>query len=222
MMARLALSYRRPELCSTLCCQSLATDPGNNTGTGPGGEANVFPTYRGRPDFERTSGISSRDWTDGWQRRLSVRRSAYIAGYTPGSTLDPAPVPFLNAISNPGTAAYTRNVLLIPIAPTNATDLPVGTTVTLTVGLLSGVYTYNGTQFALTAGIPIQVPGLLAAAIVPYTTTVNLPAGTPLSTDTDIGYPVTIQATVDSNGDGVVNPGETLQPHDRQGFIQAS
>ncbi|MEH2435285.1 MAG: hypothetical protein V7K25_13700 [Nostoc sp.] len=179
----------------------------NNTGQGPGGEVNTFTItaqtsiLNGPHLFPNAVGATdnNNDFSN---------QSAIVPLYLPpGSTIDPAPVSFLNTILNPNPTLLS-SVLLVPVTPTNASDLPSGTTVTLTSGVSIATYTYNGTVFTLTSGLGISLPTLNNLP-VDYIVTVDLPAGTPLSTDTGKPFPVTIRAFVDSNNDGAFNSGES-------------
>ncbi|NJN39369.1 MAG: hypothetical protein HC790_12755, partial [Acaryochloridaceae cyanobacterium CSU_3_4] len=112
---------------------------------------------------------------------------------------DPAAVTFTNTVSNPGTA-FLANVVVVPVIPSRAntidpgsygadTDIPVDTTVTISYGGASAVYTYTFTpavgavpafySWVLTSGAPIVLDTqLLPGETQQYTVTVNLPAGT--------------------------------------------
>ncbi|ELS33686.1 MULTISPECIES: beta strand repeat-containing protein [Pseudanabaena] len=158
-----------------------------------------------------------------------TNQSALIPPNTaPGTTIDPAPVSFTNTVQNSGTTA--GNISLIPTKPATTTDLPNGTVVTVSYQGISASYTYNSTTgiFTFTSGVgtvggnpigatnPVQIP----AAAVPangagsanYGVSVDLPSGTPLSTDGSAqgagittvqrGFPVPITAFVDANGSG--------------------
>jgi hypothetical protein len=202
---------------------ATGTDPGNNnSGTAsPDGEANVFVVNapvasalqngpENAPDAIGPTNVND-DFTN---------KSSNVPPNTPpGSTTDPAPVGFTNTVKNSGTDAGL--LTLAPKAPANPADLPNGTTVTVTYGADSVSYTYNAGVFAITAsttgGQPIKVPNFDPNKVVNYGVEVNLPAGTPLSTDAlptdpEKGYPVTIEAaidnyTTDANNDGIKDGG---------------
>ena len=184
-----------------------ADSSNNNTGQGPGGEVNTFTmtaqtSILNGPHLHANA-VGATDNNNDFSNQ-----SAIVPLYLPpGSTLDPAPVSFFNTILNPDPTLLS-NVLLVPVTPTNTSDLPSGTTVTLISGVSVATYTYNGTGFTLTSGLGISLPTLNNLP-VDYTVTVNLPAGTPLSTDTGKPFPVTIRAFVDSNNDGAFNSGES-------------
>ncbi|MBE9028861.1 hypothetical protein IQ266_03680 [filamentous cyanobacterium LEGE 11480] len=201
---------------------ATGTDPGNNNnGTGPDGEANVFvisePTAsavqngpENAPDAVGPTSVDD-DFTN--------KSSLVPPDTAPGSTLDPAPVAFTNTVKNAGTDA--GELKLEPKAPADPTDLPDGTTVTVTYGADSVSYEYNGGNFAIvsstTGGTPITIPNFDPNDTINYGVEVNLPADTPLSTDAadtepEKGFPVPIVAsidnyTTDANNDGVKDGG---------------
>jgi hypothetical protein len=119
-------------------------------------------------------------------------------------------VTFTNTISSP---TPQTNVLLVPSDLTGTDTVPTNTTVTITYNGSSATYTYNGTDFVIDAGnTPVTIPTLTPGTPVSYTVEVNLPSGTPLSTDTGTprgdfpSYPVPIYAFVDANSDGSPQP----------------
>lgn len=198
-------------------------DPSNNNtgdqndpnGPSPGGEANIYVIQQPLPANLSNGPEAAPEATgpDGTDETDFTNQSALVPpGTVPGATLDPSPVGFTNTVKNTGTTAGTLS--LVPQAPTNPTDLPAGTTVTLTTGADSATYSWNGTSFTLNPGnTPIQVTNVQPGAIVNYGTEVNLPPGTRLSTDgvgadpkdpsaAPIGgFPVSILAGIDTNGD---------------------
>ena len=184
-----------------------ADSSNNNTGQGPGGEVNIFTmtaqtSILNGPHLHPDA-VGATDNNNDFSNQ-----SAIVPLYLPpGSTIDPSAVSFFNTILNPNPTLLS-NVLLVPVTPTNNNDLPSGTTVTLISGASVATYTYNGTVFTLTSGLGIVLPTLNNLP-VDYTVTVDLPGGTPLSTDTGKAFPVTIRAFVDSNNDGAFNSGES-------------
>jgi hypothetical protein len=203
---------------------ATGNDPGNNNGgTGPGGEANVFVVDspvaaslqngpEGTPDAIGPTSVND-DFTN---------KSALIPpNIAPGSTVDPAPVAFTNTIKNNGTDAGV--LTLAPKEPTNRADLPANTTVTITYGADSVSYKYDpGTGFTITSSTvgtnkPITIANFDPNEVVNYGVEVNLPAGTPLSTDApasdpEKGFPVPIVGAIDNyatdtNGDGIKDAG---------------
>ncbi|WP_341526059.1 hypothetical protein WKK05_26330 [Nostoc sp. UHCC 0302] len=182
----------------------------NNTGDGSvGGEANTFTVQtsvasavlngpQNKADATGPSGTTNDDFTN--------KSSLVPANIPPGSTLDPQSVGFTNTITNNGTS--TSDITIVPTAPATATDLPIGTKVTVSYNSQSAVYTYNisnnvGT-FGIPTGTPIKVSGVAAGASINYGLEVDLPVATPLSTDIGRGFPVPITAFIDTNNDGVV------------------
>lgn len=127
----------------------------------------------------------------------------------PGSTIDPSPVGFTNTVKNNGTTANFISLLPTPPAPG---DLPTNTTVTITYDSQSKTYTWNGTQFTI-GGQPITnkadyittTSKISAGESINYGVEVNLPGGTPLSTDIQKGFPVPITAFIDDATPGLGN-----------------
>ena len=177
-------------------------DSGNNAGVGAGGEDMTFTIATNSTILNGPSGhpdaVGPTDNNDDF-----VNASAPIPANTPpGATLDPAAVSFVNTVSNPGNTPIS-NILILPIPPATSSDLPTNTRVTLTYNGTTALYVWNGTAFVFTSGNAIQIPSLAAGVAVNYTVTIDLPAGTPLSTDIGRGFPVPIRAFVDANGNGV-------------------
>lgn len=188
----------------------------DNTGTGPGGEANVFTLFapeaiengpNGRPDA-----VGPTDTNDDF-----TNQSTPIAANTvPGSTIDPAPVTFTNTLRNPSSTATLTNVLLVPDDLSATSTVREDTIVTLTYSGQTAEYRYNGTDFVLQSGSVITIPTLAPGQSVDYTVQVNLPPGTPLSTDLNNNgnppsFPVPIYAFVDLNGNNRPDPTDTTQ-----------
>ncbi|MHC5726141.1 MAG: beta strand repeat-containing protein, partial [Nostoc sp.] len=150
---------------------------------------------------------------------------------SPGSKVDPAAVSFTNTVQNTGTSV--ANISLVPTPPTTPGDLPTGTVVTVSYQGLSAAYTYNGTIFQFVAGSgagtvtvggvatpisgtnPVRIDAVAAnGGKANYGVSVDLPAGTPLSTDTtaqgaaittiERGFPTSVTAFIDST----TNPGD--------------
>jgi hypothetical protein len=203
---------------------ATGNDPGNNNGgTGPNGEANVFVVDspvasslqngpEGAPEAIGPSSVND-DFTN--------KSALILPDIAPSSTVNPAPVAFTNTLKNNGTDAGV--LTLAPKAPTNPADLPANTTVTITYGADSVSYVYNlATGFTITSSTvglnqPITIVNFDPNEVINYGVEVNLPAGTPLSTDAlasdpEKGFPVTIVAaidnyTTDSNNDGIKDAG---------------
>ena len=179
----------------------------NNTGTGSAGEDNIYAlttplsVQNGPTGQPAATGPTSSD--DDFTNRSAI----CPAGLVPGATFDPAPVTFVNSVANPG-GLLISSLLLVPVPPATPANLPTGTVVNITYLTSTATYIYNGTSFALTSGVAIDIVNLAALATVPYTVTVDLPAGTPLSTDIGRGFPVAIRAFVDANNNGIYDTGE--------------
>ncbi|MDZ8136488.1 MAG: hypothetical protein RM049_14450 [Nostoc sp. DedQUE04] len=199
---------------NTPASPETGTDAGNNnTGTGTGGEANVFTVQapvasallngpQNAPDATGPSGLTNDDFTN--------KSSLVPAGTAPGSTLDPQSVGFTNTVKNSGTDSGVLKIE--PTPPAIPGDLPNNTKVTITYGSQSAVYTYNNGAFALTTGTAITIPNVAPGASINYGVEVDLPPGTQLSTDISKGFPVPITAsidnyTTDTNGDGIKDTG---------------
>ncbi len=180
----------------------------DNTGKGPGGEDNVITIalegsiLNGPKDVPGAVGPSdnNNDFTN--------RSTPVDPNTPPGGTIDPAAVNFVNSVNNPSGTATLSNVLIVPdtaafTAATGETLPPDKTTVTLTYGGSTAIYTFDAAlgNFVFTSGNPITVPALAPGQTINYTVSVDLPAGTPLSTDTLKGFSIPIYAFVDKDGD---------------------
>ncbi|MBD2346083.1 beta strand repeat-containing protein [Anabaena subtropica] len=198
----------------------------DNTGVGDGGEANIFTIETpvasavingpvNAPNAIGPSGGTNDDFTN--------KSSLVPAGTAPLSTLNPQPVGFTNTIRN--TGSDPSNYSLVPIPPAsnspagNNADLPVGTLVTITYGSESRSYYWTGSEFlfdldrnpdttndqsAIDATTKyITIPNVPAGTNVNYGVEIDLPNGTPLSTDIDRGFPVPITAFVDDATPGL-------------------
>ncbi|MBD2038904.1 hypothetical protein H6F76_28545 [Leptolyngbya sp. FACHB-321] len=178
----------------------------NNTGTGPGGEATVFTVAAAGTILNGPNGQPAAVGPTNNNDDFTNRSSAIPANTAPGSTIDPNAVTFLNTINNPTTGTLS-NILLVPDAANftpGAGEVlpPINTTVTLSYGGQTAVYTYNGTNFIFTSGSTIVIPTLTAGTSVNYSVVVDLPANTALSTTTGNGFSVPIYAFQDVNGNG--------------------
>lgn len=190
---------------------SQGVDTNNdNTGTGPGGEDNQLTITTTTPVAGVLNGplnAAGATGPDGTTNTDFTNKSSLIpAGTNPGSTIDPAPVPFSNTVQN--TSGATNPVTLAPTVPANRLDLPTGTKVTITYNSVSAVYTYaqagSGSFTIAPGGTLISIPNVATGATVNYGVEVDLPASTKLSTDTlpdytgdtEWGYPVPITATI--------------------------
>ncbi|MEH2325196.1 MAG: hypothetical protein V7K32_16875 [Nostoc sp.] len=189
------------------------TDTGNNNqGTNSiTGDVNVYTVSvaqsnsilngpNSAPDATGPSGLTNDDFTN---------KSSFVAPNTaPGSTVDPQSVGFTNTIKNNGTSP--NDITIVPTPPASKTDLPNNTKVTVTYNSVSAVYNYDSATgaFTLTSGTAVKVLAVAPGASVNYGVEVDLPAGTKLSTDTGKGFPLSVAALIDTNGNGVVDTGE--------------
>lgn len=169
--------------------QTDGQDTGNNnTGTGPGGEANVVVIVapgegvlngpQGTPNAVGPENIDN-DFT---HAAVPVSDS-------------PPPVSFTNTVQN----TTGQPILLLPTPPNE--PLPAGTRVTISYGGRSVTYIYDPVTGFTSSDPPISIPGSEVTA--DYQVTIQLPATEPLKV-----YPVPIAAFVDTDGDGKPSPGE--------------
>lgn len=133
----------------------------NNTGTGPGGEDNVYTVAAAGTILNGPNGQPAAVGPTNNNDDFTNKSSLIPANTAPGSTIDPNAVTFLNTINNPTTGSLS-NILLVPdsanFTPGTGEVLPPnGTTVTLTYGAQTAVYTYNGTNFIFTSGSAITI-----------------------------------------------------------------
>lgn len=186
----------------------------DNTGTGTGGEVNSFTlvltSILNGPNLhpEAAGSIDNND-------DFSNASVLVPANNAPGSTIDPAPVTFLNTVSIP-TSTLLNDISLVPVPPANPSDLPEGTKVYLTYLTTTAAYTYTNGRFTLNSALAIKLPTLGLGVPIDYQVVVDLPVGTALSADTEKGFPVPIRAFIDSTGgllgiggNGVFDSGET-------------
>jgi hypothetical protein len=179
------------------------TDPNNNnTGSGPGGEANIVtvapPAVVGaigivngpenKPAAFGPSGLTNDDFTN-----KSVTIDTTQAGWTGGvpNPVDPQSTGFTNSVSQVTGATRPQFVALLPTSPVNKTDLPDGTIVKIVANGVSVAYTYaqsTGNFTPVVAGtLPINLT-VPTTGSVNYGVEIDLPAGTAQMT----GFPVSI------------------------------
>lgn len=199
----------------------------NNTGTGPGGENNVFTLTTPSGLLSGPSGQPGAVGTTSNNDDFTNKSTLIPANTAPGTTIDPAAVSFTHTVQNTNTTP--TNVSLLPLAPANPLDLRTGTLVTISSGGLSATYLYNGTTFAFQTGTgtvngqpisatnPVRIENLAGGASANYGVAIDLPSGTPLSTDlptqytgdVEYGYPVRITSFVDTDTDGINDTNES-------------
>ena len=171
------------------------TDPLNtNTGTGAGGEDNIFTInppgiiLNGPPGQPGAIGPDGTAQTD-FVNKSATDVPAGPAG-APGSTYDPAPITFTNTVANPASNTnQLDNVTLEPISATlaaaatgspitsfdltnlpNHAALPNGTVVRIAFGGRTALYTLTAGTFGLTSSGPNAAgtgDGTAAPIIIP-------------------------------------------------------
>jgi hypothetical protein len=179
----------------------------NNTGTGDGGEPNVFAIVppgaigilngpSGHADA--TGPIGNNDDFTNVSAPIPATTWTLVNGSYVASPIDPGSVPFSNTLQTPaGTLAGSVN--LVPTTPADPTSLPTGTKVTITQGSVSKTYVYNGTAFVdnapgATTATPLVVLNVVGGTPVNYGVEIDLPTGTAQLK----GYGVPITATTAS------------------------
>jgi len=201
----------------------------NNTGTGPGGEVNIFvitpPGGILNGPFNTPSAVGPNNNNDDFTNQSTP----VPPGLNPLDTFNPAPITFNNTFQNPATNTTNLDtVRLLPLPPSNSSipsgsqqpngDIPNGTRVTITLGTQVAVYDYSGGVYTFNAGLSSGLPsgsttilinGLTPGTSLNYTVTVDLPAGTQLSSDRFIangqaraGFNIPIVAFVDNDNNG--------------------
>lgn len=188
----------------------------NNTGTGPGGEDNTFVIAAPGTILSGPNGQPAAVGPTNNNDDFTNRSAPIAAGTAPNSTINPDAVTFTNTINNPSTTDTLTNILIVPdttgfTAGAGQALPPNGTTVSLTLGNQTAVYTFNGTNFVFTSGSSIVVPSIAPGVSVNYTVAVDLPTGTALSTDTGIGFSVPVFAFQDANNNGRPDAADTTQ-----------
>ncbi len=222
------------------------TDNNNdNTGTGEEGEANVISiTPAGailNGPLNQPGAVGPNDNNDDFVNQSSLlvddgnpaTTSTTVFTATPGQIFDPEPIVFDNTFQNPpSNSSDLDTVRLLPLPPNTpsvtattpaqeATDIPDGTIITITVGASSAQYSYDDatgyTYLAASGTGPNFDPGpntlrfdnVNPGVSIDYTVTIDLPAGSQLSADrftangsSRAGYSVPIVAFVDNNNSG--------------------
>ncbi len=179
------------------------TDPNNNnTGTGPGGEVNIFPIVQaggilnGTNNVPGAIGRSNTNQDDFTNRSTPLIAAESVPGQT--TAFNPPPIIFNNTFQNPpSNTTNLDTVRLLPLPPNNPSvpgvsqqpdaDIPIGTRVTITFGTqiavydytAVGVYTFNA---GASSGLPVGSTSVLVNGLAPnvlnnYTVTLDLPSG---------------------------------------------
>jgi hypothetical protein len=172
---------------------------GDNTGTGPLGEPNVLDIVpitqlgvlngpKNRPDATGSAGNQNDDFTN-----KSVK---VAAGSTQGAiyTSTPDAVTFNNTVKNTGTNVI--DISLLPKAPTNTSELPDQTKVTIKFDTQTVVYIWDQTagKFTPSATAPVKISNVAVSAVSHYEVKVELP----ITAKVQQAYPVAIVAFVDT------------------------
>lgn len=181
------------------------TDPNNdNTGIGPGGESNtVVVTGPSSGILNGPPGAPGAVGPTGSNDDFVNKSVPIPPGLDPTQPVDPPPVEFTSTVQN--TTGNPVTVTLLPTLPANPNDLPAGTVVTIIYGNLSVTYVYNPTTGFTSSQPPITITNLAPNQTANYTVRIDLPSTPQLQ-----GYPVTVTAFIDSNGNGLIDTGEPL------------
>lgn len=166
----------------------------NNTGTGPGGEANVVIIEA--PSDGVLNGPQGAPNAVGPENANNDFSNTVSTATIPVSGTPP-PAAFTNTVEN----TTGEPIVLLPTAPEDPNSLPAGTTVTITYGGRSVTYVYDPVTGFTSSDPPISIPASETTA--DYAVTIQLPSAEALQ-----AYPVPINAFVDQDGDGQPSPGE--------------
>lgn len=212
----------------------IAGDPANGTR-----EASDFleatvkaqtKVFNGPKDAPEAVGLTTDTANPAYQNDDFTNKSSPVAANTePGKLINPDPVTFTNSVQHSGSSP--KDISILPTPPTIPGDLPTGTKVTIKFGSEEREYLWNGTKFTKTDGTDITaktdyitIPGVTGGAggKRDYTVTVDLPANTALSTDTEKGYPVPITTFIDdaTPGLGTTEPRNTTIDRVYTGFMK--
>jgi hypothetical protein len=151
---------------------------------------------------------------------FTIRSSTVLADLAPDATFDPTAVSFTNTVQNAGTPPLS--IALLPTLAgftAGAADatLPTNTVVTISVGVASATYSFNGTAFTFVNGSgvvggnpvaatnPVRLDAVAGGATANYSVQIDLPAGTQQSTFTGKGFTVPVVAFIDANGNGLAD-----------------
>ena len=178
-----------------------STDPANNnTGTGPGGEVNIFPIVPAGGILNGPNNVpgaigrtdNNDDFTN---RSTGLTAPQSIPGETADVLFDPPPIIFNNTFQNPpSNKTNLDTVRLLPLPPSDLSvplasrqpdgDIPDGTRVTITFGTQIAVYDYTaagGYVLVSSSGLPLGSTSILVNALAPnvvnnYTVSLDLPS----------------------------------------------
>lgn len=181
----------------------------NNTGTGIDGESNVIGILPLPPAnsalLNGPNNVPNAIGPTNIQDDFTNAATTVDTTGVQGSLSNPAPVTITNTVRNT-IATALANVKLLPVAPTAANALtggihgtnasiPDGTTVTITFGAQTAVYTYTVAGGFASANPPVVIGTLAPSQQQSYTVTVDLPANTAQIQ----GYTIPIVAFVDND-----------------------
>lgn len=176
-----------------------------NSGSGPGGEVNQVSIVPPNDDIlNGPDGVPGASGPTDANDDFTNLSTAVPVGVAPGDTFNPDAVTFNNTINNPALGGFLSNVTLQPLSPTAAEDadgsavtgqygadgdIPVGTLVTISNGIDTAVYSYDGGTFNFEPGTTahVNVGDIIAGASVDYTVQVDLPTGEALD---EVGIPI--------------------------------
>lgn len=203
-----------------------STDPNNNnTGTGPGGEVNIFPIVPAGGILNGPNNVpgaigrtdNNDDFTN---RSTGLTAPQSIPGEPAAVLFDPPPIIFNNTFQNPPSNTINLDtVRLLPLPPSDLSvplasrqpngDIPDGTRVTITFGTQIAVYDYTAAggyvfNAGLSSGLPLDSTSILVNALAPgvlnnYTVTLDLPLG-PQNTLLSVDRFVTAEAATPGTG----------------------
>lgn len=176
-------------------------DPNNNnTGVGPGGEANIVtlpfaPTTIINGPIGTPGAVGPTDQNDSFTNNAVVPIPPNLR---PGEQFSPVPpADFGNTVVNPTGQPLT----LAPVNPSDRNSLPAGTIVTITYGGRTVTYIYDPITGFTTSDPPIVIPGEVSPA--DYQVQIRLPNG-----EVNTEYSVAIAAFIDTDGNGIFDEGE--------------
>ncbi|MCA6517748.1 MAG: hypothetical protein IM556_03700, partial [Pseudanabaena sp. M110S1SP2A07QC] len=179
-----------------------STDPNNNnTGTGPGGEVNIFPIVPAGGILNGPNNVPGAIGRTDNNDDFTNRSTGLTAPESvPGQVVayDPPPIIFNNTFQNPpSNTTNLDTVRLLPLPPSDLSvplasrqpngDIPDGTRVTITFGTQIAVYDYTAAggyvfNAGLSSGLPLDSTSILVDALAPnvlnnYTVSLDLPPG---------------------------------------------
>jgi hypothetical protein len=190
---------------------------GDNTGSGPNGEANVvnIGNVAGRDDLlNGTNNVPGAQGPTDDNDDFTNRSTDVPAGIRPGVAFDPDAVIFNNTIQNPASSGFIADVTLQPISPTQAqgaddspltgqyglnSAIPSETVVIISATdengfALTATYTFNGTLFILNSSTT-NASGSVVTRTGTNAVHVNvgdLPAGQTLNYTVSVDLPDTV------------------------------